>query len=76
MVKKDCEYVSYKFTVHVYCFKLFPNGLHNITVGVIQIVDDNLKQQVNKNKLFMIVGSTEFFDKDYADVLPIEGFAF
>lgn len=39
-------------------------------------INQNLKQQVNKNKLFMIVGSTEFFDKDYADVLPIEGFAF
>ena len=39
-------------------------------------INQNLKQQVNKNKLFMIVGSTEFFDKDYADVLPMEGFAF
>lgn len=38
-------------------------------------INQNLKQQVNKKNLSMIIGSTEFFDKDYAEVLPIEGFA-
>lgn len=38
-------------------------------------INQNLKQEVNKKNLSMIIGSTEFFDKDYADVLPIEGLA-
>ena len=38
-------------------------------------INQNLKQEVNKKNLSMIIGSTEFFDKDYADVLPIKGFA-
>ena len=39
------------------------------------LINQNLKQEVNKKNLSMIIGSTEFFDKDYADVLPIKGFA-
>ena len=38
-------------------------------------INQNLKQEVNKKNLSMIIGSTEFFDKDYADVLSIEGLA-
>ena len=34
-------------------------------------INQNLKQQVNKKNFSMIIGSTEFFDKDYADFLPM-----
>lgn len=37
-------------------------------------INQNLKQQVEQKHLSMIIGSTEFFDKDYAEVMPIEGF--